>query len=88
MSNETLYDRVVGLINQNESLYDKWEWQISSRIAKKWPAAYELALNSGDDNPTVTIVVDLGGEAINDPEAFIDDLKEIFRYLSKGGRID
>ena len=84
-----LHDRVIELINHNESLYDRWESNISVLIAKKWPEAYELAKeNAGDENPTVTIIADIGSEAIDDPNAFISDLEGVFRTLTKGGQLN
>ena len=89
MEKEMLYDRVIELINHNESLYDRWENNISALIAKKWPSAFELAKeNSGDDKPTLTIIVDIGIDAIDDPSAFISDLDGVFRSLSKGVQLN
>lgn len=89
MEKEMLYDRVVELINHNESLYDRWENNISAFIAKKWPSAFELAKEkSGDYEPTLTIIADMGIDAIDDPTSFISDLDGVFRSLSKGGQLN
>jgi hypothetical protein len=89
MDKDMLYDSVIEIVNRNESLYDRWENHIAVCIAKKWPAAFELAKeNSGDDNPTVTIIADMGSDVIDNPEAFISDLDAVFRTLSKGGQLD
>jgi hypothetical protein len=89
MGKEMLHDRVIELINHNESLYDRWESNISALIAKKWPAAFELTKeNSGDENPTVTIIADIGSDSIDDPNAFISDLEVVFRTLAKGGQLN
>jgi hypothetical protein len=89
MNKDVLYDSVIEIINCNESLYDRWENHIAAFMAKKWPAAFELAKeNSGDDNPTITIIADMGSDVIDNPDAFISDLDGVFRTLSKGGQLE
>jgi hypothetical protein len=89
MDKDMLYDSVIEIVNRNESLYDRWENPIAAFMGKKWPAAFELAKeNSGDENPTVTIIADMGSDAIDNPSAFISDLNGVFRTLSKGGQLD
>jgi hypothetical protein len=89
MDKDMLYDSVIEIVNRNESLYDRWESHIAAYMAKKWPVAFELAKeNSGDDNPTVTIIADMGSDVIDNPKAFISDLDAVFRTLSKGGQLN
>ncbi len=89
MQDALLYDQVIELINRNEYLYDSWENQIASCISKKWIDAFELAKEtSGSENPTVTEIVDMGIEAINDSSEFLADIDEIFRKLSSGAHLN
>ena len=89
MDKDMLYDSVIEIVNRNEILYDRWENHIAAFMVKKWPAAFELTKeNSGDENPTVTIIADFGSDAIDDPNVFISDLEEVFRTLTKGGQLN
>jgi hypothetical protein len=90
MDKEMLYDSVIDLINRNESIYDKWEFQIAAFMAKRWPAALKLAQESAGEEelmPT-SLIADMGRDAINDPSAFISDLKEVIKTLSKGCQLN
>jgi len=52
-------------------------------------SCYKLAKkNLGDDNPTVTLIADAGRDAVKDPDAFVADLYEVMKFLSRGGQLD
>jgi hypothetical protein len=88
-SDDKLYRMVLDLVNRNEIIYGNWEFDIAHHMGKRWPAAYKLAKkNLGDDNPTVTLIADAGRDAVKDPEAFVADLYEVLKYLSKGGQLE
>jgi hypothetical protein len=88
-NNDELFDKVIDLVNRNEMIYNNWEFDIAHHMGKKWPAAYELAkINLDDDNPTVTLIADAGRDAVKDPDAFVSDLYEVMKFLSRGGQLD
>jgi hypothetical protein len=89
MENELLYDKVIELIDRNEKLYDRWENQIASCIAKKWIEAFNVAKEiSGSENPTLTEIADMGTDAIHDSKEFLRDIDDIFWRLSKGAELN
>ena len=86
---EFLYDRTLKLVQSNESLYDHWENPIASYMSKRWEEAFALASQfSGSDNPTTLEVADMGADAVNDEDKFLDDLRGVFRTLAKGCRLN
>ena len=86
---DKLFHMVLDLVNRNEIIYNNWEFDIAHHMGKKWPAAYKLAKkNLGDDNPTVTLIADAGSAAVKDPDAFVADLYEVMKFLSRGGQLD
>jgi hypothetical protein len=92
MNKEMLYDNVIDLINRNESIYDNWEFPIAAFMAKRWPAALKLAQETAGEEEeelmSTTLIADMGRDAINDPSAFLSDLKEVIKTLSKGCQLN
>lgn len=85
MNEICLYDRAWEIVSRNESLYDRWENHIGAYMGKRWLAGYELAqTETGSDAPTVMEVADIGHSEVHDYDAFLGDLKEVFRTLAKG----
>ncbi len=88
MEQESLYDQALVIVSRNESLHDRWESHIAAYMKKRWPEVYAHVQDvSGADTPTVMEMADMGAEQISDQDAFLGDLQEVFRTLSKGGQL-
>ena len=89
----SLYDRAYEVINSNEMIYDSNEFEIQLYMKNKWRDAFVAAREAEggefDDAfpPPVPIVADLAEDVVADHDKFINDFKDVIRYLSRGGQI-
>ena len=88
MINEELYDRSYELVEKNEMVYNRWENEIATYMAKKWPAAFESTKEiTGSENVTLLEVAGTSFGEINDADAFINDFHKLLRALANGSKL-